>query len=309
MEPSVSCEGAFFSRTDTSVSFGGYTSKLLEISPSESLEVMYGHRVTGIDQANGTLELREGFGNVRRIGARCILNVSGGESLKIAKMAEAAKEYSVLHFRGDYWMVGPGMSPRPRHNIYSVPKHSEYPFLDPHYIIRHDGTAEVGPTASLVSGPDKYPRSDAELRKGPSDLLSRPLMPKARLFLNREFLSLVREEWRSSASRSHMARRVKKFLPGMDEKYLTERGLSGIRHSLVDRSGFVPEAVTIVSGRSFHVLNFNSPGATGAPAYAAYVIGMMGSSGLIDPRKINTRDGGNRLWGRSLDTVFSAMGY
>jgi (S)-2-hydroxyglutarate dehydrogenase len=34
----------------------------------------------------------------------------------------------------------------------------------------------------------------------------------------------------------------------------------------------VSEAVLIEGIRSFHILNYNSPGATGAPAFSAYVV-------------------------------------
>ncbi|MCL4330403.1 MAG: FAD-dependent oxidoreductase [Candidatus Thermoplasmatota archaeon] len=309
VEPSVACEGAFFSMNDTCVSFGEYTRKLLDLSSRDSMDIMFGQTVIEIDPQDGILIIRDHAGKTGLLEARCVLNVSGGEALRLARISGVAREFSVLHFRGDYWKVGQGLSKPPSHNIYSVPKHSEYPFLDPHYVIRHDGSAEVGPTASVVSGPYKYPMGDGDLRKGPVDLFSRPYMPKVRLFCNREFLSLIREEWRSSVSRSQMARRVQKFLPGMDRRYLTTRGLSGIRHSLVDRSGFVPEAITVTEGRSFHVLNYNSPGATGAPAYAAYVIGKLGFSGLIDSKKMNLTGEKEKLWGRSVDNLFSVMGF
>ena len=309
LEGSLAGLGAFFSRNDACVSFGDYTRKLLDLCPGDSMEVLYGHRVTEIDAHDGTIITRDSNGRLGRLEAGCILNVSGGEALRLARMSGAAREFTVLHFRGDYWKVGQGISQPPVHNIYSVPRHSEYPFLDPHYVIRHDGSAEIGPTASVVLGPYRYPVGDRGMRKGPLDLLSGPIMPKIRLFRNREFLSLVREEWRSSVSRAQMARRIQKFLPGMDERYLTTRGLSGIRHNLVNRSGFVPEAITVTEGRSFHVLNYNSPGATGAPAYAAYVIGKMVSSGLMDPKKMDLNAGKDKMWGNSADNLFSVMGF
>ncbi len=42
------------------------------------------------------------------------------------------------------------------------------------------------------------------------------------------------------------------------------------------REGFVPEAVVVEEVRSVHVLNYNSPGATGAPAFSAHLVWRQG---------------------------------
>jgi L-2-hydroxyglutarate oxidase len=41
-------------------------------------------------------------------------------------------------------------------SIYTVPKYPEYPFLDPHWIVRVDGKTEVGPNVVPVSSPYAY---------------------------------------------------------------------------------------------------------------------------------------------------------
>ena len=41
-------------------------------------------------------------------------------------------------------------------SVYSVPRFPEYPFLDPHWIVRFDGSSEVGPNAVPVFGPYSY---------------------------------------------------------------------------------------------------------------------------------------------------------
>ena len=52
----------------------------------------------------------------------------------------------------------------------------------------------------------------------------------------------------------------------------------------------------VVTGneQSLHVLNYNSPGATGAPAYSAYLVGLLKDGGFLDHMRLKT--GGNRIW-------------
>jgi L-2-hydroxyglutarate oxidase len=61
---------------------------------------------------------------------------------------------------------------------------------------------------------------------------------------------------------------------------------------LIDRNGFVPEAVHLKGPNSSHILNFNSPGATGAPAYSATVIAELLREGRLDAfrRRVRSQD-------------------
>jgi L-2-hydroxyglutarate oxidase len=71
-------------------------------------------------------------------------------------------------------------------------------------------------------------------------------------------------EIQSSMSKTAMVNRVKKFLPKIDAKKITEKGTAGIRSSIIDDKGkFAPDVILLENEMSFHVLNYNSPGATG----------------------------------------------
>ena len=62
-----------------------------------------------------------------------------------------------------------------------------------------------------------------------------------------------------------MIHRVKKFLPSIDPREFRIRGTAGIRSVLIDKEGnFVPNPVFILRDNILHILNYNSPGATGA---------------------------------------------
>jgi L-2-hydroxyglutarate oxidase len=79
-----------------------------------------------------------------------------------------------------------------------------------------------------------------------------------------------------------MCNAVKRFIPSLDQAMLGERGVGGIRNMIVDKNGFIPEAVELWSEGSLHILNYNSPGATGAPAYSASLVASLNSKGYLD---------------------------
>ena len=293
--------GAILSKTDASVSFGNFTRKIMDLALEEGIQFIPDFTVKRIDEDGSTVNIAGVLGGESiQITADFLFNVAGGESLRLAHQLGLARKYAVLHFRGDYWTLGDSFKIAIRHNLYSVPRHKKFPFLDPHLIIRHDGSMEIGPNAALVSGPYAYGKHVSGLSLA-GKIFERPVYPKFKLISNPEFISLVRSEWKSSHSKEHMATRVRQFLPSLEDTHLGGRGISGIRNSLVDNNGFVAEAVIEKGQNSIHILNYNSPGATGAPAFAAYVIKLASSSGFmnLDKRKADSDHG---VWaGLSVD--------
>jgi L-2-hydroxyglutarate oxidase len=114
-----------------------------------------------------------------------------------------------------------------------------------------------------------------------SEFLDRPVAPKLRLLANRDFVTLVAGEWRSSLSKGAMCDRVRRFVPALNAGMLNRRAVFGVRSSVIDSSGFVPEAILLRGEASAHIINFNSPGATGAPAYSAMVVDRLRGEGRL----------------------------
>ena len=80
-----------------------------------------------------------------------------------------------------------------------------------------------------------------------------------------------------------MINRVKKFIPKIRPEYFSERGTAGIRTPLITPEGkFLSDVLELSSKSSFHIINYNSPGATGAPAYSAFVVKKIQELGLLD---------------------------
>ena len=267
IEPKVRCVGALLCSTDTAVDFGAFTRALRDDAKQQGVQFIMGKAVNRVRENHTGIEIECGDGEITR--TRYLINCAGGSALKIAHWMGVARDYADLNFRGEYLIVGGASARLASRNIYCVPRHSEFSFLDPHFVVRHDGRTEIGPTAVPVFGAYAY----RGLGKVWSKIAERPVINKLRLCVNPEFLRLCAQEWRSVLSPRAMVSRVQKFLPDLRVEDCVTRGTAGVRASLVDQKGqFVPEVVEVQTAHSLHILNYNSPGASGAPAYAKEIM-------------------------------------
>ncbi|HXQ91488.1 MAG TPA: FAD-dependent oxidoreductase [Nitrososphaerales archaeon] len=298
IEPLVYCAGAIHSKKDTAVKYGDLTNCVFELAQKNDVEFIGASELIHVEDGSSgvSLTLQNKSGLISRVPCSFMINAAGGSSIDVAHMLGLARQYTDLHFRGEYWFVEDSFGKSISRNVYSVPRHKDFPFLDPHFIVRADGQREVGPNAVLVSGPNAYrgfSTSKSELLK---KIFEGPNYPKLKLFTNSQFLSLVWQEWRSSLSKKQMCERVKKFIPSLEVSKLHTRGLSGVRNSVIDEHGFVPEAITVLGKHSLHILNYNSPGATGAPAYSAYVVKKIFEGGFIQRKNQATEISTELSW-------------
>ena len=280
VEPEVRCRAALLSRTDVSVDFGAFTRHLWRAVMKMGVRFLGGHRVASAWPLGDGAEVRllspEGG-----LGMKCrlLINAAGGGALEIAHAMGLGRGYATINFRGEYWVVDEPFASRVASNIYRPPRFPRYPFLDPHFVVRADGSRQIGPNAVAVPGPYVY--SGIGISKLPS-FLQRPAMPKARLLTSRDFAALLAGEWKSSLSKSAMCGRVRRFIPALDKGMLRRRAVFGVRSSVVGPSGFVPEALLLKGESSAHVVNYNSPGATGAPAFSALVVNRLRADGMLE---------------------------
>jgi len=281
LEPQVKCRAALFSKTDVSVDFGQLTHLVFRLASANGVEFLGDRAVSSVSPVkDGAMSV--GFGDGRSpAGVQCklLLNAGGAGALGIAHMLGAAREYSSLFFRGEYWFVDEPFASKVGRNIYTPPKYPEFPFLDPHFVVRYNGRRQIGPNAVLVAGPYAY-RGLGLSSLGTA--LEAPNGPKLNFLRSRTFLSMVGKEWRSSLSKRAMCARVREFIPALHSESLHSRGISGIRGSVVGKGGFVPEALVFHGSGVLHTINYNSPGATGAPAYSAMLVAELREKGSLD---------------------------
>jgi L-2-hydroxyglutarate oxidase len=279
MEPNVRCASAIYCSKDASVNYGSLALALLEDLQAFGCKLLLGHKAERISFAQGTYSVATNQGV--QVKAEYLANAAGGNSMDIAHMMGIADSYTDLHFRGEYWQAPPQYHDLTKLSIYSVPKHPEYPFLDPHWIVRADGRREVGPNAVPVFGPYAY-----TWRKNLADMLPKMIESSRtgarRIVFDRQFLSLASTELKSSLSKTAMINRVREFLPQLRPSAFTERGTAGIRSSVIDSTGrFVPDTLVLERDYSIHVLNYNSPGATGALSMAANIASKVMEAGAL----------------------------
>ncbi len=280
LEPQVRCKAALLSKTDVSVDFGAFTRHIWRALLSRGVRFLGSTKVASVTRREGATEASLVSGGRRSsVTCRLLVNASGGGAMELAHSCGLGAQYTTLSFRGEYWVVEEPFASRVTSNIYRPPRFPEFPFLDPHFVVRADGSRQIGPNAVAVPGPYVY--SGLGLGSAGS-FLSRPVEPKARLMINRDFVALLAGEWRSSLSKQAMCGRVRSFVPGLDPGMLRRRAVFGVRSSVIGPSGFVPEAMMLRGEGSAHIVNYNSPGASGAPAYSALIVKSLQEEGDLD---------------------------
>ena len=296
LEPNVHCSSAIYCSKDASVDYGSLTKNLIQDCKSFGCTVLLGHRVKGISHStvNKTLTLILEQGNEKKINTEFVVNAAGGNSVDIAHSLGIAMELTDLHFKGEYWIAPPEYNDLTKMSIYSVPKYPEYPFLDPHWIVRVDGRCEVGPNAVPVFGPYAYNLSKNLKYLIPKIFESSRMSGVRKIFFDKKFLFLASNELKSSLSKTTMINRVREFLPHLRASAFTQRGTAGIRSTLIDKNGkFLPDTLIIKKDHSLHLLNYNSPGATGALPMAAMLVNRLIEDGLVVP---NSSGAPKSLW-------------
>lgn len=284
MEPNVVCESAVLCTKEGSVDYGSFTTALLQDVESFGCALFLGNKVKHVSH-NDAYRITAEQGEIE---AQFVVNAAGGNSIDIAHSMGVGREYTDLHFRGEYWRAPLQYRDLTKLSIYSVPKHPEYPFLDPHWVVRADGRREVGPNAVPVFGPYAY-----GLGRNLADMIPKIIESlgtgATKIAFDRQFLSLAATELKSSLSKTAMIKRVQEFLPALNPSAFNTRGTAGIRSSVVDSSGrFVPDTLVLQKDSSVHILNYNSPGATGALPIAANIATMLVEMGALPVGRVKT---------------------
>ena len=289
IEPEIKCEAALYVHRDGSTDYSILTNSIMKDSKKNGIDFLFDKKVTRIKKINDKWEIT--INDNHKIFTDFLINAAGGNAMDIAHNIEVAKNLTDVHFRGEYWKTPKKYHSLTKTSVYSVPEFPDYPFLDPHWIIRVDGSCEIGPNAVPVFSPYGY--DTAENIKEFIPKVFEMLGSGARkAIFDKQFQELAFSEIQSSMSKSVMIERVKKFLPKINPKEITEKGTAGIRSSVINENGkFVPDVILLEEETSFHILNYNSPGATGALPFSAHVINQLHKKGLFESEDIEAQCG------------------
>ena len=289
IEPEIKCEAALYAHRDGSTDYSILTNSIMKDSKENGINFLFDKKITRIKKINDKWEIT--INEDHKIFTDFLINAAGGKAIDIAHDIEIAKNLTDVHFRGEYWKTPKKYHSLTKTSVYSVPEFPDYPFLDPHWIIRVDGSCEIGPNAVPVFSPYGY--DTAENIKEFIPKVFEMLGSGARkAIFDKQFQELAFSEIQSSMSKSVMIERVKKFLPKINPKEITEKGTAGIRSSVINENGkFVPDVILLEEETSFHILNYNSPGATGALPFSAHVINQLHKKGLFESEDIEAQCG------------------
>ena len=284
-EPNLTCYSGLYCTKEASTNYGMLTNAITNLAKKNKINFLLRHNVKYVEETSKDVNMI--FSDNSTLTANFVINCAGGNSLDIAKKFRLLKGYSDLHFRGEYWVADPDIADLVKTNIYTVPRYPEFPFLDPHWIKRANGETEIGPNAVPVDSPEAYDSFITDIPTTLSKITDIVTGSAKKLLLNTDFISLVSKEFLSSISKSAMVERVKKFIPAVKPENFPKRGTSGIRTPVISPDGdFVSEMIETEGKNSFHIVNYNTPGATGAPAYSAFVVKKLQEKGILaQPKK------------------------
>ena len=296
-EPNLTCHSGLYCTKEASTNYGMLTNAITNLAKKNKINFLLRHNVKYVEETSKDVNMI--FSDNSTLTANFVINCAGGNSLDIAKKFRLLKGYSDLHFRGEYWVANSDIADLVKTNIYTVPRYPEFPFLDPHWIKRANGETEIGPNAVPVDSPEAYDSFITDIPTTLSKIMDIVTGSAKKLLLNTDFISLVSKEFLSSISKSAMVERVKKFIPAVKPENFPKRGTSGIRTPVISPDGdFVSEMIETEGKNSFHIVNYNTPGATGAPAYSAFVVKKLQEKGIL-ARSKNQK---NSIW--NFDKIF-----
>jgi len=289
IEPEVKCESALYVYKDGSTDYSKLTNSVIKDSTENGIKLLTDTKVTEIKKVENKWKIT--LDNEYEIFANFIINAAGGESIDIAHKMGIAEKFTDVHFRGEYWKAPKEYCGLTKTSVYSVPEYPDYPFLDPHWIIRVDGSCEIGPNAVPVFSPYGYNKVE-NIKEFIPKLLEMLNSGARKAIFDKQFQELAINEIQSSMSKSKMINRVRRFLPKIDVEKITEKGTAGIRSSVINENGqFVPDVLLEEDSTSFHILNYNSPGATGALPFSAHIVNHLNKQGLFQSENSDAQCG------------------
>lgn len=220
---------------------------------------------TGVERIEsfpgGSLVVTAG-GHIR---AGRVLVCAGAWSDRLAVASGGDPDPRILPFRGAYLEVGERMRESIRSMVYPVPDPT-LPFLGIHLTRHMDRSLSIGPTALMV-GSLRAGRATSFNAGDAAHILAWPGTRKIAWRYRRAAMT----ELRNATSRRALLAEARRFLPELENRDVSP-GFSGVRAQAVTRSGeLVDDFVFSEVGRTLHVRNAPSPGATSSFAIAAHL--------------------------------------
>ena len=262
-EPHVACLAGLFVKETGIVKYVDVLNTLARLVEERGGEVRRSSRVERIARDGSAFVLVPKDG--AEVRAANIVNCAGLQSDRIARMAGAEVDLTIIPFRGEYYDLVPEARALCKHLIYPVPD-PRYPFLGVHLTRSPDGHVEAGPNAVLAWKREGYTKTDFSL----DDMMELVAFRGFWQMASRHMRTALFEMHRS-LSKPAFVRAVQELVPEVKSEDLVP-GRAGVRAQAVLPDGTLVDDFRFVEGAGMlHVLNAPSPAATASLAIAKHI--------------------------------------
>lgn len=256
-EPHVTCLAGLFVKETGIVKFTHVLEAL-----AAPLDVRLGARVERIAKDGRAFILTTKTDEIR---ATNLVNCAGLQSDRIARLAGADPDLTIVPFRGEYYDLVPSRRSLCKNLIYPVPD-PRFPFLGVHLTRAPDGTVEAGPNAVLAWKREGYAKTDFSFDDTMELFAFRGFWQMASRHLKTAFFEMHR-----SLSKPAFVRAVQELIPSITAEDLIP-GRAGVRAQAVLADGTLVDDFRFAAAPGMlHVLNAPSPAATASLAIAKHI--------------------------------------
>jgi len=262
-EPSIRGLGGLFVPATGITDYVSITEKIAGLFTALGGRILLESEVSFIEESGAGVELECGR---EKINTQYLVVCGGLMADRLASMMGIEVDFSIIPFRGEYYVLPENRNTIVKHLIYPIPD-PELPFLGVHLTRMIDGSITVGPNAVLGLKREGYGRVNIDVQ----DILEMLKFPGFWRVL-RSNLGSGLAEMRDSLYKPGYLKRIKKYCPEITLSDLNPYP-AGIRAQAVLRDGtLVHDFLFVRSERSLHVCNAPSPAATSALPIADYLI-------------------------------------
>ncbi|HEY3752776.1 MAG TPA: L-2-hydroxyglutarate oxidase [Pseudonocardiaceae bacterium] len=262
-EPEVACVAALWVDTTAVIDFPAVCTAMVAQLTEAGADLRLNTPVLGIRAGRaGGVEVATPEGVLR---SDALVNCSGLQADRVARLAGLKPAATVVPFRGEYYELRPRARDLVRGLIYPVPDPA-LPFLGVHLTRMLDGSVHAGPNAVLALSREGYRWSDVSVRDI-GEVARFPGMWR----MARKFARTGVDEVARSLSRRRFAVGLARLVPALTPADLV-RAESGVRAQAVLPDGsLVDDFLIETAPHQVHVLNAPSPAATSSLEIARHV--------------------------------------